>query len=102
MKSQNIKSFEHRFSDSEYDAIACVLPLLVHVPGVTLQKKKAVADSLAKMNRHSVTFLNHEINAMIESVELSIQLLSGKRPDLLQGISQDTQWLSEMKSQFFA
>lgn len=101
MRSQNIKSLDHQFSNSEYDAIACVLPLLVYVPNVTLQKKKAASDSIAKINRRAVTFSNHELNAIIESVELSVQLLSGKRPDLLQRISRDTEWLAEMRAQFF-
>lgn len=101
MKISNIKSVEHRFTELEYQAISCVLPLIGHRQPFSPQLRKAQLDAIAKINRRSASLQGHELNAVISAVELSIQLLSGKQPELMQIVRQDTQWLEEMRNHFF-
>lgn len=101
MKIDRIKSVEHRFTESEYAAILSALPLVSQQAPVVPEMRKAQADAIAKINRRSIKFQNHEFRAIISAVELSVQLLSGKCPELMQKIQQDQEWLAEMKLHFF-
>lgn len=98
---KNVKSIDHRFTDAQYDAIHCVLPLIAYQPVITPQMRKAQLDAMAKIQRRSIRFQNHEINAIISAVELATMCLSGKWPDLLEKVKQDAEWYQEMKFHFF-
>lgn len=101
MTLRNVKSIDHRFTASQYTAIECVLPLISYQPIVTPQMRKAQIDAMQKISRQSVRFQNHEINAIISAVELSIMCLSGKWPDMLEKVKQDAEWYQEMKLHYF-
>lgn len=54
-----------------------------------------------KIHNHSRRFRAHEMDAIATAVELSIQLLSGNRPEIMESLRSDPQWISEMQKQFF-
>lgn len=101
MVLKNVKSIDHRFTDAQYDAIDCVLPLISYQPIVTQQMRKAQIDAMQKIRRQSIRFQNHEINAIISAVELAVMCLSGQWTDMLERVKQDGEWYQEMKLHYF-
>lgn len=101
MNVDKIKSVEHQFTDAEYDAILCVLPLFAQQHIFTPQMKKDLADAMSKIMLRHITFENHEIRTIVSAVELSLLLLSGKWPEKMKELQQDKEWLDEMKHHFF-
>lgn len=101
MSYSHVKSVKYRFTETQCEAILCVLPLIQYQPIVTDKMKRGLVDATAKIVRRSDTFQIHELNAIISAVELSTMLLAGKWPSMMQRVQQDAEWLPEMKRHFF-
>lgn len=101
MNFKKIESVEHRFTDSQANAILCALPLITLQGYVTPKMQKGQADAIAKLIRRSDKFKTLEFEAIVSAVELSILLMSGKAPELKQRVLQDAEWFEEIKSNYF-
>lgn len=101
MNFERIKSIQHQFSESETNAILCVLPLCSLQGPVTPQIRKGQFDAYEKLVRRSDKFKSLEFSVIAASVEYSIQLMSGNAPVLAEKVHRDTEWFEEIKSFFF-
>lgn len=101
MSYNHVKSVKYHFTESQYEAILCVLPLIQYQPVVTDKMKRGLTDAMAKIVHRSDTFQIHELNAIISAVELSTMVMGGKWPSMMQRVQQDAGWLPEMKKYYF-
>ena len=101
MNFEKIKSVEHKFSETQCNAILCVLPLVTMQPAVTPKMRKGQTDAFAKILRRSDKFKTLEFEAIVSAVELAVLLMSGKVPYLKERVLQDPAWFEEIKTYYF-
>ena len=101
MHFDNLKSVDHLFTASEYEALEWALPLLYFDPKSSFQMRHAMTSAIVKVQNRSDHFLGHEMDAIATSVELAIQLLSGNCPEIMESIQSEPQFLHHIQSNFF-